>query len=166
MVKKMDGVVCKMKKILFIFLTGAVLIHAQTYYAYFPYETDTVLTAWLIRKYKDPEAKFIPVKRGTSPAVSAECQINTSVSPYRRSARFTAFQTAVKKVGATGECIRRLERISRIVEMAPWRKQEFPEASTLQLKIHEALKDGHTAGSMEAAFPVIEKFCASIKGEP
>ncbi len=152
------------KTLLTVMLTTGLLVQAEVHYAPFPYETDTVLTAWLIKHYKDPEALFAGIPKSKQSKIPSERQINTGVSPYRRSARFTAFETARRILGATGTCIEKLTPLSRVLEKAAWRKQQYPEFVSFELRLHNSLPDSPEPNDLRKAFEIIENYCGKKDG--
>jgi len=107
-------------------------INAQTYKTYYPWESDSVLVAWVIKKFADPKAKFVSVDKKKE-KIGKENSINTSNSKLRRTARFTAFEMALKdyKVKESA-CTNRLKKIIRVLEMTPWKKHEYEEILTFE----------------------------------
>lgn len=148
-----------MIRILFSLLLALSTVGAATYYAYFPYESDSVLTAWLIKRYKDPGALFAGIEKGRKASVPPVLQINTTSSLYRRSSRFTAFESAKRRLGVSDSCTQKLVKVSRLLEMAPWRKQQFPEYLELERKIHDALPEDPGPHDLSEAFSIIDDYC-------
>ncbi len=134
-------------------------MRADIYYAYYPYESDSVLTAWLIRKFRDPQALFAGIEKGEHVRIDPKFQINTAQSRFRRSARFTAYESAKKILNIHDPCAEKLVKVSRILEAAPWRKQQYPTITTFERMLHEALPKTPDPSNLDKAFKVIDRFC-------
>ena len=146
-------------RIVYSLLIFHCLVNAAIYYAYFPYETDTILTAWLIKKFQDSKAKFAGLQRGEAHRFPPKFQINTSISPYRRTARYTAFESAVKILNVKDKCVKKLIKVSRVLETASWRKQQFPNILVLERKIHNVLPKNPKPNDFRKAFEIIDNYC-------
>jgi hypothetical protein len=71
------------------------LIASSVFYVNFPLETDTVLSSWVLKKYVDNNARFLPIDKLNTKNIRKEQTINTAKSYIRRNARFTAFEMAL-----------------------------------------------------------------------
>ena len=130
---------------------------AKQYTLLSPLEADSVLVAWLIKRHVEPAAQFaILSKQKAGPDSSA---INTPHSPLRRSARFTAFDAAVRLYDVNNSCVATIQPLVRILEMTPWRKAEYPEALRFEQGLFSLLPDNPTGDDLEKAIAFVDSFC-------
>ena len=142
-----------------LLISSVSMAGGQHYITYSPWETDSVLVAWLIKNYVDKQAVFSAVPKGDE--IPKEFAINTPNSPFRRNARFTAFDAAVRIHEVKEECVLKIQPIIRLLEMAPWRKHEDIEALHFEQDIVPLLPEDPGTGGLEEAFAFIDNFCAS-----
>ena len=150
--------------VLFFFLFGVIGVtsaHGEQYTTYFPWETDSVLVAWLIKNHVDENATFSAIAKGGK--TTKKFSINTAKSSFRRTARFTAFDTACRIFRINDRCVQKIQPIIRILEMTPWRKQEYPEALRFEQGLVPLFPKQPRVGSLEKAFSYIDRFCNSKK---
>lgn len=110
-------------KVFFLWITVSILSFASEYQNHYPYESDTILTAWLIKTYVDKEATFKSVPKTTK--VAKQFAINTPNSLFRRNARYTAYEMAKRHFKISDTCSDQLVRVIKVLEMMPWKKHEF-----------------------------------------
>lgn len=152
-----------MKKILLFFLFLNVLLSAKIYYVYVPLESDTILTAWLIHRYQDSNATFVGVNKGSAIDAVPDQQINTPNGTYRRTSHFTAYEFTRHKFGINSKCSQFYDRISRILEMAFWQRDEFPKIVVFQRKLHDTLPKKTGVLNLNKTFKFLDTTCK--KGE-
>jgi hypothetical protein len=122
-----------------------------------PWQLDSVLVAWALMQAKSPPPEFESVTRGL--AIAPERAIDTPDSPYRRTGQRTAFDEAVRLTGAKHVCVPRLREAVRVVELAPWRKPEFPAVEEFEARVLKVLPRQPARGGLEAAMHEIERYC-------
>lgn len=122
-----------------------------------PWQLDSVLVAWVLSQGASPAPAFESVARGS--AIAAEQAIDTPDSPYRRTGQRTAFEEAVRQRKLSHACIPRLRDAVRVVELAPWRKPEFPAVEEFEARVLRAIPDRPRRGGLEAAMAEVDKFC-------
>jgi hypothetical protein len=131
------------------------------YGTWVPWEIDSVLVAWAIKRYVDVGSEFIALERGTS--IPVEKSIDTPDSYYRRTGMTSAFEGAVHRHGLSSECLDSLVSISRVLELTPWRKSEDENASDFEIQIMPYVPRVPQKGGLEKAFEVIDQYCARIQ---
>jgi hypothetical protein len=142
---------------------GAGCAAERVYTTWAPWQVDSALAAWAIKRYVDPGAQFESVVTGTR--LAADRALDTPDSVYRRTAARTAFEEVVRVHGLEFNCAARLRRIVRVLELVRWRKAENPEAEAFELALNERLPRTPQRGGLEAAFAYIESFCVSEEAE-
>lgn len=123
----------------------------------YPVETDSLLVAYVIKTYVDDKARF-SVFEGSGPKQGTP--INTPDSPYRRNARFTAFDSVTRQHNVENSCIDTIRPIVRLLEMTPWRKHEVPEALRFERDLAELLPVKPGVTSFNEAFSFIDRYCS------
>jgi len=131
------------------------------YKSYIPWETDSVFSAWLIKRYVDENATFSTVPK--SQKIKKQFAINTSYSNMRRSARFTAFEATARIYKLDNKCIDRLKPIIRVLEMTPWRKHEDMHSFRFEVGFVPLFPKEDGEQSLQSAFDYIDKYCEDIK---
>ena len=126
-----------------------------------PWETDSILVAWLIKYYVDKDAVFSSIPPGER--IEKEFSINTPYSPLRRDARHTAFDAAARIFDVNSECIDKIRPLIRILEMTPWRKHEHLEAMRFEKELALLFPVEPGKGNLEDAFSYINSYCDSHK---
>ena len=152
----------------FGFIVGVVVLfqsatYAKTYTTYYPWESDSVLVAWVIQKFVDPEAKFVSIDKRKE-KVDKENSINTSNSKLRRIARFTAFEMALKHYEVKDSaCTDELKRVIRVLEMTPWKKNEFEDILAFEEGFVPLLPKALEDNNLTKSFDYINNFCKDRK---
>lgn len=152
-------------KILFMTLLLFCLVQescAKDYRINHPVEIDSLLVAWLIDRYVDPEARFILTTKEQKLRNEDVTSINTSDSPYRRGSRLTAFDMAVGEFAVQNSCIEVLQRYNKILELTPWRKLEYPDAHNFEMTITPLLPELPNGKNLQQSFTFIDRFCNSV----
>ena len=143
------------KNIIFILiiLFGVHSAYARTYKTYAQWEVDAVAVAWLIQKYIDKEANFEIVKKETP--IQAEQAVNTPNSRFRRTAKETAFESALRYYKIDSSCTKKIVPLVRVIEMAPWRKSEDMRVLNFEKDVVTKLQEE----GIFAVFEYIDHFC-------
>jgi hypothetical protein len=151
-----------MKRLLPVFVGLALNVNAdasaRTYVTWAPWQVDSVLVAWVIKRFVEHDVEFEAVAPGTT--VASDVALDAPTSRYRRNARRTAFEEAARVLRVESQCIEALRPINRVLELAAWRKSEFPEAEAFELGLTRLLPSGPAKGGLEQAFAFIDAFCA------
>jgi len=122
-----------------------------------PWQLDSVLVAWALSRAGSPPPVFESLARGTP--IAPERAIDTPDSPYRRTGQRTAFEEAVRQAGVKHPCVARLRDAVRVVELAAWRKPEFPAVEAFEERVLKVIPAQPTRGGLEMAFAEVEKYC-------
>lgn len=122
-----------------------------------PWQLDSVLVAWALTQVKSPPPTFESVARGTD--IPAEHAIDTPDSPYRRTGQRTAFDEALRLTHLQHPCSARLREAVRVIELAPWRKTEFPAVEAFEARVLAALPAQPGRGGLERAMAEIDRYC-------
>lgn len=122
-----------------------------------PWQLDSLLVAWVLTQTQNPAPVFESVPRGTW--IAHQSAIDTPDSPYRRTAQRTAFDEAVRLHGLTHACVPRLREAVRVVELAPWRKPEFPLVEAFEASVLAVLPLQPSVGGLEAAMKAVASYC-------
>jgi hypothetical protein len=125
-----------------------------------PWQLDSVLVAWALQ-LRTPPPVFESIPRGTP--IPPERAIDTPDSPYRRTGQRTAFEEAVRQAKLEHPCVPRLREAVRVVELAAWRKAEFPRVEDFEARVLKAAPAQPARGGLEAAFAEVERFCREGK---
>ena len=126
-----------------------------------PWQLDSVLVAWVLAQARTPAPLFESVPRGNAiPAVEA---IDTPDSPYRRGGQWTAFEEATRIERFQHVCVPRLREAVRVVELASWRKPEYPKIEEFEARIVRSLPAHPAKGGLDAAFAEVDQFCRETK---
>lgn len=138
------------------------LAQAGTFETWAPWEVDSVVSAWALRRFVDPQAVFVTRLKGSP--VSARASIDTPDSDYKRGARSTAFDEVVRRNQAASPCLEKLAPIVRTLELSPWRKSADPLSEAFEQGLVPLIPQGLGVASLEPAFAYIDAFCA--RGKP
>lgn len=126
-----------------------------------PWQLDSVLVAWALARARSPQPSFESVARGTP--IAPERSIDTPDSPYRRTGQRTAFEEAVRLLKLEHPCVARLREAVRVVELAAWRKPEFPQVEAFEARVLRAAPAQPGRGGLEHAFSEVERYCREAK---
>ena len=127
-----------------------------------PWQLDSVLVAWvLLQAQQTPAPLFESIVRGTP--IPPERAIDTPNSPYRRNGQRTAFEEAVRQIGVKHPCVPRLRDAVRVVELAAWRKPEYPLVEEFEARVLKVIPTGPMRGGLEAALGEVERYCRDDK---
>lgn len=124
-----------------------------------PWQLDSLLVAWALTQAAPRQAPaFASVPRGTP--IPPERAIDTPDSAYRRSGQRTAFDEALRMTGLQHPCVPRLREAARVVELAAWRKPEFPAIEAFEARVLRAIPATPTVGGLAPALREVDRFCA------
>lgn len=126
-----------------------------------PWQLDSVLVAWALTQAKVPGAVFESITRGTP--IPPERAIDTPDSPYRRTGQRTAFEEAVRLNKVNHPCLPRLRDAVRVVELAAWRKPEFPAVEEFEARVLKVVPAQPMRGGLDAALAEVERYCREGK---
>lgn len=146
-----------------ILLVANTPIYATTFSTWAPWEIDSTVTAWYLKRNIIQNAEFTSLPKGTT--IEHNTSIDIPDSPYRRSARTTAFDSAIKKHLIESRCTEKLAKIVRLLELAPWRKSTSAEAEAFERSILPLLPKNPSYDGLEQAFDYLDKFCAKENGQ-
>jgi hypothetical protein len=122
-----------------------------------PWQLDSVLVAWALSQAGSPPPVFESLARGTP--IAPERAIDTPDSPYRRTGQRTAFEEAVRQTGVKHPCVARLRDAVRVVELAAWRKPEFPAVEAFEARVLKVIPAQPMQGGLEMAFAEVDRYC-------
>jgi len=122
-----------------------------------PWQLDSVLVAWALTQSTSLPPVFESVPRNTP--IPSERAIDTPDSPYRRTGQRTAFDEAVRLSQLQHPCVPRLREAVRVVELAAWRKPEFPSIDAFEARVLKAIPQQPMRGGLEAAMAEIDRYC-------
>ncbi len=145
--------------LVFFIMVPATSADLQVYKTWAPWETDSFLAAWALKRYVHPEARFAALPRGTK--IKPGTAIDVPDSPYRRNATRTAFEEVVRIHHLNIPCFMRIRSMARLLEMSPWRKSENREAVDFEFGLRPLLPKTPVEGGLEAAFEYVDGFCKS-----
>jgi hypothetical protein len=134
-----------------------------------PWQLDSVLVAWVLSQAQPLGSSgagsappvFESVPRGAP--IPVERAIDTPDSPYRRTAQRTAFEEAVRLTGFKHNCFAVLRDAVRVVELAPWRKPEFPTVEEFEARVLRAIPQQPRQGGLEAALTEVDRYCKETR---
>jgi len=145
--------------LLIISLQSAIYAKETTYKVYYPWESDSILVAWAIHTYINPQASFVSVDK-TKKKISKKEAINTANSKFRRTARYTAFETAIRYFKIKdSECIKKLTKAIRVLEMTPWKKQEYEDVLAFEEGFVPLFPQKIDDNNLSKVFDYIDTYC-------
>jgi hypothetical protein len=140
------------------------LIASSVFYVNFPLETDTVLSSWVLKKYVDNNARFLPIDKLNTKNIRKEQTINTAKSYIRRNARFTAFEMALSYYKISKDkCLANLIQINRILEMTPWKKYEYENVVLFENSFIPLFSKDSKNIDLSETFKYINTYCEKLK---
>lgn len=148
-------------KILFLWLTAFTISFSAEYKNHYPFESDTILIAWLIKTYVDKDATFKSVPKGTK--VDKDYALNTPNSPFRRNARFTAYEMAKRHFNVSDTCSDSLVKTIKVLEMMPWKKHEFIDILQFEEGLVPLFPEKIGNSDLSKVFIYINKYCKDKK---
>lgn len=128
-----------------------------------PWQLDAVLVAWAVRQVA-PATVFESVPKGDP--IDAEIALDTPDARYRRSGQRTAFDEAVRHLALAHPCLPRLQEAARVVELAAWRKPEYPRVEAFEAAVLKVTPAAPMRGGLEAAFAQIDRYCQDATWQP
>jgi hypothetical protein len=126
-----------------------------------PWQLDSILVVWALTKAQARPIAVESVVRGQP--IDAGRAIDTPESPYRRTGQRTAFEEAVRRHQVHDPCVERLREAVRLVELASWRKPEFPSVEEFEARVLKVIPQRPMAGGLEPAMAEVERYCAAAR---
>lgn len=143
--------------LLFISGLAAAETTAPLYVTWHPWQVDSVLAAWALKRFVFMEAGFASVPKGTP--IAAGQALDIPDSAYRRNGLRTAYEEVLRLHHLVAPCAERLRPIARVLELAQWRKSEYPEAENFEAGLLPLLPTQPTGDGLTPAFAYIDQFC-------
>lgn len=144
-------------KLFYIWLSTIMLASATQYQNHYPFESDTILTAWLIKTYVDKDATFKSFPKSVT--VKKEVALNTPNAYFRRNATYTAYEMAKRKYHISDTCSNSLVKIIKVLEMMPWKKQEFTTIMHFEEGLVPLFPDKVGDANLTKVFNYINHYC-------
>ena len=138
-------------------MATAVSAEKSPFYSWYPWETDSVLTAWVIKRHVFQGATFVSLPKGETLEMAQA--INTPDANYRRNGTKTAFEMAVYHHHLQFACLTTLKPLIRLLELAPWRKSTNSEAVKFEHHIKQLLPSQPQQNGLAPAFQYIDQYC-------
>ena len=151
----MEGVITV--KLFYVWLSSIISVSATQYQMHDPIEIDTVLTAWLIKTYVDKNATFKSFPKSVT--VKKEVAINTPNAYFRRNATYTAYEMAKRKYHISDTCSNSLVKVIKVLEMMPWKKQEFTTIMHFEEGLVPLFPDKVGDANLTKVFNYINHYC-------
>lgn len=126
-----------------------------------PWQLDSVLVVWALAQGAATPPVFESIVRGTP--IPRERAIDTPDSPYRRTGQRTAFEEAVRHHKLGHPCVPKLRDAVRVVELAPWRKPEFPAVEEFEVRVLKAIPTQPIYGGLDAALAEVDRYCREAR---
>jgi len=155
----MEGVITVKK--LWITLSTTLLLSSSEYQSYYPYESDTILAAWLIKRYVDQNATFRSFPKSIE--LNKEHTINTPKSPFRRNAKYTAYEMVKRYYDISDQCSDALVRVIKVLEMMPWKKHEYPRILSFEEGLVSLFPKQVGEADLEPVFHYIDQHCKELQ---
>jgi len=141
-----------------IIFLSVVFLFGKEYAGYFPLEADTALTFWGIKKYVDKNAKFYLYNKDSE--IKNKIEINTKSADIKRNGRYTAFEMLIYKYKIPkNRCINKLIKTDRVLEMMPWRKNEYPDFLRFEKGLLGTYTLSHGEANLSKMFKYIDNYC-------
>ncbi|TAK83020.1 MAG: hypothetical protein EPO12_06400 [Aquabacterium sp.] len=131
---------------------------AERLQTWHPWQLDSVAVAWVLSHTRHPAPEFESVQRGT--VIAPGQAIDTPESTFRRTGQRTAFDEAVRLEKLDHPCVARLREAVRIVELAPWRRPEFPAVEAFEASVRRVMPAQPMRGGLERALAEVDRYCA------
>ena len=96
----------KIVVLVFIFSLFFTSLNASVYKTYSQWEVDAIMVAWLIHSYVEKDSEFMLVEKGSY--IDKDYAINTPNSKFRRGAKETAFESALRQLRIGNSCTDKL----------------------------------------------------------
>jgi hypothetical protein len=148
-------------KMLWIILSTTLLLFSSEYQSHYPYESDTILTSWLIKRYVDKDATFRSLPKSVK--INKEHAINTPTSPFRRNARYTAYEMAKRHYNISDKCSDSLVRVIKVLEMMPWKKHEYEDILAFEEGLAPLFPQETGETDLSKVFAYIDQYCKELE---
>lgn len=149
-----------MKYIILIFIL-TISIFASKWELHYPYEIDSIATSWIIKRYIDKNATFVGYEKNVT--LNKRFSINDKNSRFRRNGRFTAYEMAKRYYKISDKCTNRLVKIIKVLELMPWKKNEFEDVIEFENGLIPLLPKKSGDINLTKAFLYIDNYCKDKK---
>lgn len=139
-------------------------IATRRYVTWYPWQADSVLAAWALKRHVSAAAEFESAPNGAP--VPADQALDIPESVYRRNGLRTAYEEVLRVHRVDSPCTERLRPIVRVLELASWRKAEHPEAENFEAGLLPLLPRQPGKGGLAAAFAYVDQFCSTKGATP
>ena len=147
---------------LFLLWASTLLFASATQYQnHYPFESDTILTAWLIKTYVDKDATFKSFPKAIT--VKKEVALNTPNAYFRRNAKYTAYEMAKRKYHISDTCSNSLVKVIKVLEMMPWKKHEFTKIMHFEEGLVPLFPAQVGDTNLTKVFSYIDQYCKEFK---
>jgi hypothetical protein len=140
-----------------VFLLFGATVSAKTLITWAPWEIDSTVTAWYLKRYVLQDVEYKSVPKGT--LTESELSLDQPNSPYRRSAKQTTLDSAIDRHKYTNKCIKELVKVVRLLELMPWRKSTQADAEQFEYELMPLLPKQPVKGGLEFAFDYLDTYC-------
>lgn len=134
---------------------------AIQYQNHYPFESDTILTAWLIKTYKDKDATFKSFPKSVT--VNKKVALNTPNAYFRRNSKYTAYEMAKRKYHISDTCSDSLVKVIKVLEMMPWKKHEFTDIMHFEEGLVPLFPKQVGDANLTNVFTYIDQYCKELK---
>ncbi len=144
-------------RLFFIWASALLFVSATQYQNHYPFESDTILTAWLIRTYVDKNATFKSFPKTVT--LKKEVAINTPNAYFRRNAKYTAYEMAKRKYHISDTCSNSLVKVIKVLEMMPWKKHEYEDILAFEEGLVPLFPKQAGDANLTKVFHYIDQYC-------
>lgn len=148
-------------KTFFVLVSTFIFASATQYENHYPFESDTVLTAWLIKTYVDKNATFKSFPKSVT--VKKEVALNTPNAYFRRNAKYTAYEMAKRKYHISDTCSNHLVKVIKVLELMPWKKNEFTDILHFEEGLVPLFPKQVGDANLSKVFTYIDQYCKELK---
>ena len=119
-------------------------------------ETDNLASAWLIKRFVDPGARFDFVPKGT--LVTNGTPFDMPCAEFRRYPTLSCFQSILQKNALTNAVLLRIGDITHDIEINYWAEKKCPESMEIAARINAIIDSARTnpAVCVQNASPVFD----------
>ena len=148
-------------KLFFMWISTLIYASATQYQSHYPFEGDTILTAWLIKTYVDKDATFTSFPKTVT--VKKEVALNTPNAYFRRNAKYTAYEMAKHKYHISDTCSNHLVKVIKVLEMMPWKKHEYTDILHFEEGLVPLFPKKVGDANLTKVFHYIDQYCKESK---
>lgn len=126
-------------------------------------EADNLASAWLIKRFIDPQATFGFVPKGT--LITNGIAFDTPDAEFRRYQELSCFQSLLQKKAITNAALLRIGEISHDIEINYWGEKRCPESSDVAAKINAVIDAARTnpAICIEKSTPIFDTLYETMR---